>query len=115
MYKIIILPHFKKEVKAYFKKYHHLKAAVITALERFRPEQEALLGNGVYKIRIHSKDIPKGKSKSFRLIVFVIEVDRLLVPISLYFKGDQSTISKKEIDDHLETIVFELHTEQLIN
>lgn len=111
MFKIIILPHLKKEAKPYFKKYRQLKAAVISELEGFYPAQHALVGNGVYKVRVHSKDIAKGKSKSFRLIVFVVEVDRLLVPLTLYFKGDQSTTSKKEINDHLETVLFELQAE----
>jgi len=115
MYRIIILPHFKRQVKPYTKKYHHLKDALIATLEQFHPDQHTALGNGVYKIRLHSKDIPKGKSKSFRLIVLLVEMDKLLVPITLYFKGDQSNISKKELSDHLEIILFELQTEQLLN
>lgn len=114
MYQIVILPHFKRQAKPYTKKYRHLKSALITTLEQFRPEQHTPLGNGIYKIRLLSKDIPKGKSKSFRLIVLLIELDNLLVPITLYFKGDQATISKKDLNDHLETIVFELEAEKLL-
>lgn len=115
MYRVVILPHFKRQAKPYTKKYRHLKNALIKALETFRPDQHAALGNGVYKVRVQSKDIPRGKSKSFRLIVLLVEVDQLLVPITLYFKGDQATISKKELSDHVEIILFELQTEQLLN
>lgn len=114
MYRLVILPHFKRQAKPYTKKYRHLKEALLDALERFRPDQQTALGNGVYKVRLHSKDIAKGKSKSFRLIVYVVEVDKLLVPITIYFKGDQSTISKKEINAHMEIILFELQTEHLL-
>ena len=106
MYHIVILPHFKRQAKPYTKKYRHLKNALIRTLEQFRPDQHAALFNGVYKVRLHSQDIPKGKSKSFRLIVLLVEVDNLLVPITLYFKGDQSNITKKELNDHLEIVLF---------
>lgn len=115
MYHLVILPHFKRQAKPYTKKYRHLKEALVDTLENFRPNQHTALGNGVFKVRLQSKDIAKGKSKSFRLIVYVVEVDKLLVPITIYFKGDQSTISKKELNDHLEIILFEQQTEQLFN
>lgn len=115
MYRIVILPHFKRQAKPYTKKYRHLKDALVKALEQFQPDQQSALGNGVYKMRIQSKDIPKGKSKSFRLIVFVVELDMILVPIVLYFKGDQASISKSELNNHLEIILFELQAEQLLS
>lgn len=115
MYRIVILPHFKRQAKPYTKKYRHLKDALVKALEQFRPEQHFALGNGVYKVRIQSKDIPKGKSKSFRLIVLLVEVNRLLVPITIYFKGDQATITKQELNEQLELVLFELQTEHLLS
>ena len=114
MYQPIILPHFKRQLKRYSKKYRHLKEAVISILENFDTRQHVHIGHNVYKVRVHTKDIPRGKSKSFRLLVFVVEADQYLVPICIYFKGDQEDITKKEINDHLEMILFELRMGNLI-
>jgi len=114
MYQPIILPHFKKQLKRYAKKYRHLKEAVISILEDFDKRQHAHIGHNVYKVRVQTKDIPRGKSKSFRMLVLVVETDKYLVPIYLYFKGDQEDITKKEFNDHLEIILFELRMENLL-
>jgi len=110
----IILPHFKKQLKRYTKKYRHLKEAVISILENFDKRQHIHLGRNVYKVRLKTKDIARGKSKSFRILVFVIEAEKYLVPICIYFKGDQEDITKKEINDHLEIILFELRVEDMV-
>ena len=110
MYKIIILPHFGKTLNFYAKKYRHIPEDVAQTLEGFRKDSAASLGQNVYKIRLRSRDLNKGKSKSFRLVVLVIEVENYLVPITIYFKGDQGDISKKEISDELEMIKFDLAT-----
>lgn len=115
MYQTIILPSFFKQLKLYSKKYRHLKDAIIETLGHFRKDQYIHLGNNVYKIRLKTKDLPKGKSKSFRLIVLVVEVERYLVPISLYFKGDRENITKKEINDYLALALFELRSQHLLN
>jgi len=108
MYKIVILPHFYKQLKRYSKKYRHLKNSITKTLESFNKKQHISLGKNVYKIRLKTKDVSKGKSKSFRLIVLLIEVENYLVPITLYFKGNQASITKKETNRHLEIILGEL-------
>jgi len=114
MYKFIILPHFLRQLKPLAKKYRHLKGAVIRALESFDKRKGAFLGHNVYKIRIRSSDIPRGKNKSFRLIVFVVERENCIAPIAIYFKGDRADISPKEINGHLEIILFEARAENLL-
>jgi len=114
MYQPIILPHFKRQLKRYTKKYRHLKEAVISILENFDKRQHVHIGSNVYKVRLHTKDIPRGKSKSFRLLILVIETEGYLVPICVYFKGDQEDVTKKEISDHLEMILFELRVENFV-
>ena len=108
MYQTIILPHFQRQLKPYTKKYRNLKEAVIKELEQFLKNKHTPLGGNIYKMRIKSKDLPRGKSKSFRLIVLVVELDKYLVPLTVYFKGGQEDITKKEINNHLETILLEL-------
>jgi len=129
MYRPIILPHFKKQLKRHSRKYRHLKGAVISILESFDKRQHIHIGRNVYKVRLKTKDIARGKSKSFRMLVFLIaeirsshasakasaiEADKYLVPVCIYFKGDREDITKKEINDHLEIILFELRMENLV-
>lgn len=95
MYQIIILPSFKRELKRYVKKYRNLKDAIIETLENFQQDLYPHLGNNIYKIRLKTKDIPKGKSKSFRLVVLLVEVDRFLVPITIYLKAINKISAKK--------------------
>lgn len=107
MYQPLILPHFKKQLKQLSKKYRYLKSEVIAVLESFNRVQHQSLGHNLYKVRIKSKDIKRGKDKSFRLVIFVIEVQKYIVPITVYYKGDRKDITKKEINDHLEIILLE--------
>jgi hypothetical protein len=108
MYQPVVLPHFTRQLKRHTKKYRHLKEAVIGFLDNFDKRQGAHLGKNVYKLRLQTKDIPRGKSTSFRIIVFVVEFEKYVVPIAIYFKGDQEDITKKEINTHLEVIIWEL-------
>ena len=112
MYKIIILPHFKKQLKAYVKKYRFLKKSVIEELQHFDSKQHTHMGNSIYKLRVRTKDIQKGKSKSFRLMILLMEQDNYLVPITIYFKGDVKDISRKELNNHLALILLELQEEK---
>ncbi len=114
MYQIIISPCFRKQLKNYAKKYRCLKNEVIFALENFDKQSSVHVGNNIYKIRIKTKDIPKGKSKSFRLIILIIEIEKFIVPIALYFKGDRENISKKEINNTMEMILFELREQKIL-
>jgi len=108
MYKTYLLPHFAKQLKPLLKKYRSLKKDLLNLLGNFDKRQHQSLGNNTYKARLKSSDIPRGKSKAFRLIVFIVEKDKLLLPIAIYFKGRKSDVSKKEINYHLAIILQEL-------
>jgi hypothetical protein len=108
MYQPIILPHFYRQLKDYAKKYRHLRIAVIEVLENFDQRRHVYLGHGIYKVRLKTKDVAKGKSKSFRLIILILEVEKFIVPLVIYFKSDRQDMNKKEINNHLETILLEL-------
>lgn len=111
MYQTLILPHFKKQLKKYIKKHRDLKLSLVELLENFDTRQHAHLGNNVYKARLRIKSVPRGKSKSFRVIILLVSVDDIIVPVALYFKGDQQDISKEELNEHLGAILFELKAE----
>ena len=108
MYQPFILPYFRRQHEPYAKKYRHLTEAVSFALVDFHKEQHVHVGHNVYKMRLRSRDIPRGKSKSFRMLVLVVEVEGYVVPMTLYFKGDTGDITKKEIGRHLENVLLEL-------
>jgi len=110
MYQPIILPHFIRQLRRLSKRYPHLEEAIRACLNSFRPDQHPSLGNHLYKIRLRSNDIPRGKSKGFRMIVFVVEIDRFCVPVCIYFKGDQQDVSRAELNNHLESILLEFHS-----
>lgn len=109
MHQVIITTHFKNELKPLVKKYPYLKNTVIEELESFNVKSGVHLGNSLYKVRLSPKGFPKGKSKAFRLIIYSLEQNGILVPITIYFKGDQENLSPKELNKHLEITLVKLH------
>lgn len=83
-------------------------------LENFVPEQHDRLGKCLYKARLRAEEIPKGKNKSFRVIIYLMEIEEWLVPITIYYKGDQANLSQKEINDHMEEVLFELRSQKIM-
>lgn len=108
MYRHYIPHHFKKQLKPYLKKFRGLIDDIIRTLESFDQRQHAPLGASTYKVRLRSRDLLKGSNKSFRLIILLLESDNLLVPLALYFKSDQATISKEEILTHIQAVKQEI-------
>ena len=91
-------------------KYRHLKDVIAGTLDDFHKEQHARLRGNMYKVRLRTKDMARGKSSAFRLIVLIVEVHNCVIPVTLYFKSDRVGITKKELNHHLEIILFELKT-----
>jgi len=110
MYQFWVSSHFAKQLKPLAKKYRHLKEDIIKTLENFDKRQHTPLGNDTYKIRLKSSDIQRGKSKSFRMIIYVASADNILVPFVIYFKGDREDIGMREINYHLTMVLLELET-----
>ena len=106
MYQYLILPNFKKQLKKLSKKYRNLKDEVIFTLKSFEKSKEQSLGNNLYKIRVKSKDIKRGKNKSFRLVIYIIEAQDYIIPVTVYYKGDKTDLTTKEINNHLEIILL---------
>lgn len=108
MYKIWLSAHFYKQLKPLAKKYRHLSSDIDKCLTKFKNSDAIHLGEQVYKTRLKSTDIQRGKNKSFRLIVLLIKTKGLVVPIAIYFKGDREDISKLEVNYHLSSTIHEL-------
>lgn len=107
-YQIYFTGHFRNLLKPYLKKYRHIREDVVSALRSFDKRQAASLGAQTYKVRVHSQDIPRGKSHAFRMIVLVIELDSIISPVVLYFKGDQESIDKENVIYHALLVKKEL-------
>jgi mRNA-degrading endonuclease RelE of RelBE toxin-antitoxin system len=108
MYQSVILPHFKRELKKYLKKHRGLEVDIITSLENFQKNEAVHIGNDIYKIRLKTSSLNKGKSNSFRMLLLVLEIDKIITPVTIFFKGDIDNLSYKEINNHLEIILSEL-------
>ena len=46
------------------------------------------------------------------IIVFILEINNLIAPIAIYFKGDKKDISKNEILHHIKMIRIEIEKEE---
>lgn len=106
--------YFLKQLKPYAKKFKKLPQDIIFALTNFSPEQTQALGQKVYKLRLKASDLPKGKSKSFRLIVYLWHDPQMAVPITVYFKSDIQNLSREEIKYHAKLVLRELEVKNII-
>jgi mRNA-degrading endonuclease RelE of RelBE toxin-antitoxin system len=108
MNKVIILPHFKKSLKPLVRKFPSLKETVVVFLETFDEKKCIKLQEELYKARLRTSDLSRGKNKSFRIIIQVIKSRELIVPIKIYFKSQKQNITLKEVNKDLEIILLEL-------
>ena len=102
MYKYLILDHFAKQLKSIVKKHRTVKQKMIEVLISFRKEQAISLGNGVYKLRIGTDG--GGKSGGYRILIWVLEIEHLIVPFCIYAKSERENISLKDMNNHLAKI-----------
>ncbi|MBL4651503.1 MAG: type II toxin-antitoxin system RelE/ParE family toxin [Flavobacteriales bacterium] len=105
-YSVELTDNFKKEAKRLVKKYKSLKAeisALVIELET-SPTMGIALGNDIYKIRLAVKSKGKGKSGGVRIMSYVKITDTEVLLFSIFNKGDQDSISDKEIKALLKEI-----------
>ncbi len=100
-YKIIPAPQFQKDVKFLKKKYRHL----VSDLEKFNDilsvnpsygDRIQGLEGKVFKARLVSSDMKKGKSKGYRVIYYLQEVNTIYL-LTIYAKVYRENISIAEI------------------
>jgi len=115
MYQVYLADHFLHQLKRYLKKHKTLDHDLIETLQNFNTETAQRLGRKLYKVRLRSIDMPKGKSKSFRLIIFLFEIKTTLVPVTIYYKGDRSGISEKEIEHHLAMVLADVQQKKFLS
>lgn len=98
-YKIIPTETFKTQVKTLQKKYPHIRKDLKDLSRRLKqnPKTGKALGSGVYKLRLRSSDISKGKRSGYRVISYVSDEHEKVRLLTIYIKPRKATITDNEI------------------
>ena len=110
MNQFYITDFFKGQLKPYLKKHKDLLKSLIVALKRFDLDQLISLGEDLYKMRMSSPSLNKGKSGSFRVIIFIDHALNLIVPVTIYAKNRFSNLTKQELKRCLRRTIDELES-----
>lgn len=105
---IYFAEHFKAQLKRLMKKFPHVKEELLRVLEQIDLSREISIGQNVYKIRIGSTDMKKGKSGGFRSYVYFYRKKNLLAPLCIFAKSTQESISDQQLQYHVDKILEEL-------
>ena len=94
-------PLFVRFLKYLAKKYRHVQAdlqTLIDQLERGEIPGDQVKGtkHAVYKVRLKSTDIPKGKSGGYRVIYYLRTATRVVL-LAMYAKTEQADVPAAEI------------------
>lgn len=106
--KIFFTEHFKRQLKRLQKKFSHTKEDLLERLENLRIENEISIGRSIYKIRISSRDMKKGKKGGFRAYIYFYVKKNLLLPLYIYAKSEKETISENELQYHFDQTIREV-------
>ena len=109
MYQIRITKIFTKYIKPLLKRYRNLLLDIRYELSLFDKARCIYLGENLYKIRLQTEGLRKGKRGSLRLIVHLDENNNKVVPIIVFYKGDIENISRYEIRNILNKINNEMY------
>ncbi len=107
---ILITRYFLQQAKKLKRKFPHLKEDLIRNLKFFVPENEIHIGKSIFKIRIKSQDLNKGKSGGLRSYIYLYRQKSLIVPICIYFKSEQESMTERALDFHFKKTLEEIIT-----
>jgi len=108
-YDVHLADTFQKSIKALKKKYPHVKDDLLSqvkALEEDPSAGDPIPGwnKEVWKVRVASSDVKKGKRGGYRLIYFWKAAEMKVYLLVAYFKGEKEQITKKEIETLLKKL-----------
>lgn len=106
--RVLFTHHFYRQTKRYTKKYPHFLCELEQNIQEISPVESISLGGKKYKARISISSLKKGRSGSFRLIFFFLEIHDIIVPITLFQKSEQNNISKSVLLDHADMVMAEI-------
>ena len=105
---ILISEHFKKQLRKLMKKYPHIKEDLLSVIEPFDSQNAISIGREIFKMRIPSTDMQKGKSGSFRSYIYLQRRRDLLIPLCIYSKSSTENISENELKYHFDETLSEI-------
>ena len=112
-YEAYLTETFQKSVKILRKKYRSVKDDLSDTIQIL--EQEPTMGDPIpgwnkeiWKIKVASSDVRKGKRGGFRLIYLWRAGELRIYFLVAYFKGEKVDISKREIEELLKKLNQEL-------
>ncbi len=108
MIDIFFSAHFKKQLKKLKRKYPHVKEDLLDVIESFDAKNEIHIGKSIYKIRISSRDMQKGKSGGFRSYIYIYVRRNTLLPLCIYPKSETESITENELEYHLTATIKEV-------
>lgn len=100
--------YFKRQLKKLKKKFPRAKDDLLDVLESLNIENEISVGRSIYKIRIGSRDMKKGKSGGFRAYIYLYRKKDMLVPLCIYAKSDKESVTDNELKFHFDKTIDEL-------
>ncbi len=105
-FKVIPTKVFIRKVKKYKRKYIHILDDIdeLVSILRENPEAGVHLKHSIYKIRLRSSDIPKGKSGAFRVIYYVLFNDGRIYLLTIYSKREKEDICWEEVEKIIKEI-----------
>ena len=104
---ILFSEHFKKQLKRLKKKYPHVKNDLLKVTDTFNIKKEISIGRSIYKVRIPSTDMQKGKSGGFRSYIYIYLKKNLLLPLCIYPKSETESITENELRYHFDQTIQE--------
>ena len=105
---VLFSEHFKRQLKKLKKKYPHVKDDLLNMIDSFNPKNEISIGQSIYKIRIPSSDMQKGKSGGFRSYLYMYIKKNLLLPLCIYPKSETESITESELKYHFDQTMGEI-------
>jgi len=106
--RIVITNHLYCQLKRLKKKYPNVMEDLTKTLKDFNPKNEIHIGGSVYKIRVKSIDINKGKAGGLRAYIYVCMYNDLVAPLTIYSKSEKENLSINELRYHFDKTSFEL-------
>ena len=112
-YEIHLPQTFQRCIKHLKKKFPHIKddlSILFQSLQEDPQIGEPIPGwnRKIWKIRVSSRDLKRGKSGAFRVIYAWTSREQILYPLFVYFKGEKEDITKAEIETLLRKLFLEL-------
>jgi mRNA-degrading endonuclease RelE of RelBE toxin-antitoxin system len=103
-YEVMAVEYFKRRLKKLSKKYRRIGEdynSLIGILENNPMKGDAIqgFGNKIYKIRMRSSNMKRGKRGGFRVIYYLS--DHIVYLLTIYAKAKREEISIKDIKEAL--------------